>query len=153
MTSYIRLWRFTQIRAPIECLYSRCPVALWLFTSESFSSRPIWWHMMGVAIPDVIVEDVSYLYIEGGNNNPGTGPPGSDDGVVGAARLYARLTGYFAAFLQQVPNQPIIFTVRIPLAKSFWNSISWYIKKIISAIVISDRLAYYNLNIHRTCSI
>lgn len=66
---------------------------------------------MGVAIPDVVKADVSYLYIEGGSNGPGTSPPSNDSGVVNAVRLYARMTGYFAAFLRHVPNEPITFWV------------------------------------------
>ena len=67
---------------------------------------------MGVAVPDVIREDVSYLYIEGGSNGPDTAPPDRDDGVINAVRLYARMTGYCAGFLKQVPNQHIVFWVR-----------------------------------------
>lgn len=67
---------------------------------------------MGVAIPDVIKGDVSYMWIDGGGNGPDTQPPNSDAGVVNAVRLYSRLTGYFAAFVLQVPNQGITFWVR-----------------------------------------
>jgi PhoPQ-activated pathogenicity-related protein len=76
---------------------------------ETVTNHPVWWHMMGVGIPDVIREDVSYLYIEGGSNGPGTEPPDMDDGVINAVRLYARMTGYVASFLKQVPNQSIVF--------------------------------------------
>jgi len=74
---------------------------------------------MGVAVPDVIREDVSYLYVEGGNNGPGTGPPESDDEVLNVVRLYASMTGYFASFLKQVPNQSIYFAVRFTLLNRF----------------------------------
>lgn len=67
---------------------------------------------MGVAVPDVIKRDVSYMWVDGGSNGPGTQPPSPDAGVVNAVRLYARLTGYFASFVLQVPNQQITFWVR-----------------------------------------
>lgn len=66
---------------------------------------------MGVGVPDVVRKNVSYLYIDGGSNDPWTTPPANDSGVVNAARLFSHLTGYYASFVLQVPNSKIIFAV------------------------------------------
>jgi len=80
------------------------------YMDDSFTSRSIWWHYMGVAVPDVIKRDYAYMFIDGGGNNPGSSPPDQDDDRVTIARTIAKLAGYFGAFLLQVPNQPHIFS-------------------------------------------
>jgi len=74
---------------------------------DSFSDSSIWWHFMGVSIPDVIKKDFSYLFIDGGHNNVPGNPPGETDTRVNIVRHVARVAGYVGAFLLQIPNQPV----------------------------------------------
>merc|ERR1712150_255539 len=84
----------------------------WMASHEGddFASRQIWWHFMGICVPhEIRAEEHAALYITGGSNrNP--------DDVPGAADLYnvicaqtANDTGVIAAYIRQVPNQPIVF--------------------------------------------
>jgi PhoPQ-activated pathogenicity-related protein len=80
------------------------------YQDEFFSSRPIWWHIMVVAIPDNLAFlDAAALYIDGGNNNPDDPPPGRDDTTVVFTAGLANDTGCIAATIRQVPNQPVVF--------------------------------------------
>jgi PhoPQ-activated pathogenicity-related protein len=76
---------------------------------ETLTSRPIWFHMMAVSIPDVILHDAAFMWIEGGNNgNPGPADP--DDELVFMTRLVAVEVGCIGAYIRQVPNQSMVFT-------------------------------------------
>ena len=42
-----------------------------LISLETFSSQPIWWHILNVAIPDTLLYlDAAVLFIDGGSNRP-----------------------------------------------------------------------------------
>jgi len=74
---------------------------------ETFSSRPIWTHYVGVSIPDTPKRNFAYMYIDGGGITSGI--PGREDGRVNITRQIAHYTGYFGAFVLQVPNQGVVF--------------------------------------------
>jgi len=66
---------------------------------------------MGISIPDEITRDFAYMFIDGGGNGEGAQPPGPTDSRVRIVREVARITGYFGAFILQIPNQGVIFSV------------------------------------------
>ncbi|KAJ8032858.1 Autocrine proliferation repressor protein A [Holothuria leucospilota] len=81
----------------------------WLTAKDS--SQPVWWHYLIVMIPDtVLYNDTAILYITGGKNRELTPPdPLKDEEAVLLSKAVVK-TGMVGAILQQVPNQPIIFT-------------------------------------------
>jgi PhoPQ-activated pathogenicity-related protein len=80
-----------------------------LYQTELFSTRPIWWHYMGIAIPDSISHlDVGILGIGGGNNEDYE-PPGRNDALGLLVAQVANETGIVSAYITQVPNQPTYF--------------------------------------------
>jgi PhoPQ-activated pathogenicity-related protein len=83
------------------------------YIDESWSNRATWWHFMGVAIPDNPTRDFAYMFIDGGGNGdpPGSsGPPGPTDARVRIAYEIAGMTGYFGAFILQIPNGGVRFS-------------------------------------------
>jgi PhoPQ-activated pathogenicity-related protein len=80
------------------------------YQDDSFSSQPIWWHIMSIAIPDEIrYLDAGAMLIDGGSNNPDRLPPGRNDTEVIGMVAAANISGIICADLKQVPNQPIVF--------------------------------------------
>jgi PhoPQ-activated pathogenicity-related protein len=80
------------------------------YQDESFVTKSIWWHVMGVAIPhDIRFPDAGFLFIDGGGNNPGQQPPDREDLGNVAIALLANDTGTCGAYIKQVPNQPVVF--------------------------------------------
>jgi len=81
------------------------------YQDESFVSKSIWWHIMGVAIPkNIQYKREGFLFIEGGSNRADTtAPPKEDISNVAAAKL-ANDTGTVGAYIRQVPNQPVVFS-------------------------------------------
>jgi PhoPQ-activated pathogenicity-related protein len=77
---------------------------------ETLTSKPIWYHMMGIAIPDVVKHDAAYMWIEGGSNNDDTGPAPPDDELVFLILNMAVEVGCIGAYIRQVPNQSMVFT-------------------------------------------
>ena len=73
--------------------------------------------MMAIAIPDVIQHEAAMMWIEGGNNGPSTGPSPPSDDLVGLAVQIAENTGAIGAYIRQVPNQGMVFTVRNAYAR------------------------------------
>jgi len=81
-----------------------------LYQTEEFSTRPIWWHFMGIAIPDDIRHpEHGLLFIEGGQNNDIYEPPGRADASVVISSSMANDTGMVVGFIFSVPNQPVHF--------------------------------------------
>lgn len=78
--------------------------------SETFSSRPIWWHYLCIAVPKKLIRsDSAFMLIDGGDN---TDPePTPSNKYVSFITLFAVTTGSIAANLMQVPNQPILYNV------------------------------------------
>jgi len=83
--------------------------------AETFTSKPVWYHMMAIAIPDVIQHEAAMMWIEGGSNGPGTAPSPPDDQLVSLAVQIAQNTGSIGAHIRQVPNQSMVFSVRSQL--------------------------------------
>ena len=80
------------------------------YQDETFSSQPIWWHEMGVAIPDEIQYlDAAILFIDGGSNRPGDPPSEQTDTAVVLLSGLANDTKCISAYIKQIPNQPIVF--------------------------------------------
>jgi PhoPQ-activated pathogenicity-related protein len=84
----------------------------WLTPEDS--SRPVWWHMMAVIIPDALEVDSanadwSFLWITGGNNEGDSVPSAHDEEVISCARLAVQMSVVTVA-LFQVPNQHIVFS-------------------------------------------
>ncbi|MGK0188824.1 MAG: PhoPQ-activated pathogenicity-related protein [Verrucomicrobiales bacterium] len=67
--------------------------------------RPVWKHHMNMIVPDVVKSDASLLAISGGSN----GREPRDD-VRREYAQFAALTGSVVTELQQVPNQPLVYT-------------------------------------------
>jgi PhoPQ-activated pathogenicity-related protein len=80
-----------------------------MYQSDSFSTQSIWWHFMGIAIPDNIRDqETGILFIDGGSNTNYNPPDRLDSSVVAMAGL-ARDTGLISSYIRSVPNQPIHF--------------------------------------------
>jgi PhoPQ-activated pathogenicity-related protein len=76
---------------------------------ETFSDRPIWWHIMGIAIPDQIdYLDFGVLWISHGGNFDDVIPPVDDPSNIVASR-FANESKVVFGYIKQVPNQPTIF--------------------------------------------
>lgn len=67
--------------------------------------RPLWKHHMNMIVPDIIKSDASLLAISGGAN--GRDPR---ENVRREYAQFAALTGSVVTELQQVPNQPLVYT-------------------------------------------
>jgi PhoPQ-activated pathogenicity-related protein len=82
-----------------------------MWQTDTFVSKSVWWHLMGVAIPNTIRhQDSGFLFIDGGSNRDTTEiPPMTDLGNLAVA-LLANDTGTCGAYIKQVPNQPIVFS-------------------------------------------
>ena len=80
---------------------------------ETLVDKYIWYHMMAIAVPDVILHEAAMVWIEGGSNGPGTGPAGPDDELVTLTVIIAEQIGCIGAYVLQVPNQRITFTVSL----------------------------------------
>ena len=77
--------------------------------SDTYSSQPVWYHEMTVAIPKTILHpDHGMLIIGGGDNIPAK----SDTMLKKVCGLAAATLGAVVSFVGQVPNQPIVFKVR-----------------------------------------
>lgn len=80
--------------------------------SPEFTSCHVWWHFMGIAIPDTIDRfDIATLYIMAGldNDEPVGTIPTNDSAESRAAVLYAADSRTIGAYIMQVPNQPCVF--------------------------------------------
>jgi PhoPQ-activated pathogenicity-related protein len=81
------------------------------YQDESFVSKSVWWHIMGIAIPhDIRFSDAGFLFINGGSNRESTEVPPKDDIANVGIALLANDTGTCGAYINQVPNQPVVFT-------------------------------------------
>jgi PhoPQ-activated pathogenicity-related protein len=81
------------------------------YQDESFVSKSIWWHIMGIAIPkNILYPDAGFLFIDGGSNRDDTTAPPRDDIGNIAIALLANDTGTVGAYIKQVPNQPVVFS-------------------------------------------
>jgi len=74
----------------------------WLTTAEV--EDPVWWHWLTVVVPDEVTHDVGLLVIGGGSRRD-EAPQAAPEFVTQAALL----TGSVAAYLHNVPNQPMTF--------------------------------------------
>lgn len=75
------------------------------YLTEAEVDRPVWEHWLYVARPDELRSDIGFLYIGGGNNERPMNEELPDRTV-----QIALATGTVAAELNQVPNQPLVFT-------------------------------------------
>ncbi|CAH1784681.1 unnamed protein product, partial [Owenia fusiformis] len=83
----------------------------WL--NESYSSQPIWWHHLIIAIPDNVIDyEHGLVFINGGSNRiPDTPPDPDNDFGVNAISLAATEIQAVAALLKQNPNQPVTMPI------------------------------------------
>ena len=81
----------------------------WLTPEDS--TRPIWWHILVVVVPETVTHnDTGMLWITGGNNEgSGVIPSAEDEDIVVTANLAVN-TGTVCGALFQVPNQHITFS-------------------------------------------
>ncbi|CAH1788180.1 unnamed protein product [Owenia fusiformis] len=75
----------------------------------NYSSRPVWYHHLTIAIPDEVTEfEHSFMWIGGGRNREIDEPPTPDsDTFVMATASFAFETQSCASYLKQIPNQPV----------------------------------------------
>ncbi|XP_041349105.1 autocrine proliferation repressor protein A-like [Gigantopelta aegis] len=79
----------------------------WL--TENEVDRPVWFHYIVIAVPDVIVHrDTAFMYISGGHNEYEYTPDLTDH-FVSFISMMAVSTGTVTANLRQIPNQPLYF--------------------------------------------
>merc|ERR1712226_1760415 len=84
-------------------LTSQC----WL--DDNWSSQSTWFHYMGIVVPDeLVVTDLSFMFIGLGNNDDGPMDPEFDP-ILSFIQDFAVRTGAVGALINQVPNQPIKF--------------------------------------------
>ncbi|KAL3877092.1 hypothetical protein ACJMK2_034847 [Sinanodonta woodiana] len=74
---------------------------------ESILDHPVWWHYLTITIPDKVVFDSAFLFIDGGSNDDG--PPSVTDNFVALTTTFAASTGAIGADIKMIPNQPIVF--------------------------------------------
>lgn len=80
-----------------------------LYQTDTFSTRSIWWHYMGVAVPDNLTRlDSGVLFIDGGSNTFYE-PPGRDEEANVLISALARDTEMICGYIKSVPNQPVQF--------------------------------------------
>jgi PhoPQ-activated pathogenicity-related protein len=66
---------------------------------------------MGIVVPDTPrQDDIVYYFIDGGNNGENEQPPGLTDARMIIARSITSNTGYYSAFILQIPNGNVRFT-------------------------------------------
>jgi len=81
----------------------------WMAHDPDFSSRPVWWHFMGIAVPDEVTQpETGSLFIGSGNNNE-EAPPGRGSYWNVVAASVANDTGMISGYILQCPNQPVLF--------------------------------------------
>lgn len=77
---------------------------------ESLVSKSVWWHMVGIAIPDEIKDlERAWAFTEGGSNRESTEPPPFDDPFCTLSAALSTNTGLIGGFILQNPNSPIVF--------------------------------------------
>ncbi|KAK3579248.1 hypothetical protein CHS0354_033325 [Potamilus streckersoni] len=74
---------------------------------ESILNHPVWWHYLTITMPDKVVFDTAFLFIDGGSNDDS--PPRVTDTFVALTTTFAASTGAIGADIKMVPNQPIVF--------------------------------------------
>ncbi|KAL3877091.1 hypothetical protein ACJMK2_034846 [Sinanodonta woodiana] len=74
---------------------------------ESILDHPVWWHYLTITIPDKVVFDSAFLFIDGGYNDDRA--PSITDTYVAFTATFASGTGAIAAELRMIPNQPFVF--------------------------------------------
>jgi PhoPQ-activated pathogenicity-related protein len=80
------------------------------YQDETFSSHPIWWHIMGIAIPDQIdYLDFGILWIGGANNDAVDIIPPADEVTNNLISHLANDSKVIVGYIKQVPNQPTVF--------------------------------------------
>lgn len=79
------------------------------YQTEEYSTRTIWWHWVGIAVPDTIkYRNHAMMYITGGNNDDLNVPP-IDEQLNRITVALATDMNMVTAYIRQVPNQPIYF--------------------------------------------
>jgi PhoPQ-activated pathogenicity-related protein len=80
------------------------------YQDETFSSHPIWWHIMGIAIPDQIdYLDFGVLWIGGASNDDQILIPPADEVTNNLVSHLANDSKVIVGYMKQVPNQPTVF--------------------------------------------
>jgi len=82
-------------------------------TSQTWRSpeevdRTLWQHYLTIFVPDNLVSDINLMFVIGSDNDEG--PPDLTEDEAQALALLATASGTVVSILQQVPNQPLIFT-------------------------------------------
>ncbi|ELT89701.1 hypothetical protein CAPTEDRAFT_193693 [Capitella teleta] len=80
----------------------------WL--DETQVDKSIWWHMVGIIIPDEINDlERAWVFTEGGSNSESTTPPDYHDisNILGAT--ISSNVGMIGGYVMQNPNTPIVF--------------------------------------------
>ncbi|CAD5123088.1 DgyrCDS11464 [Dimorphilus gyrociliatus] len=79
-----------------------------MWRNETDSDHPVWWHWLAVAVPnDLKHGSDGFIYIGSGNNRNPDAPPNADSRNIRRAGQLCVQVGAVAAYLWQIPNQPI----------------------------------------------
>jgi len=97
------------------------------YQDETFVNHPVWWHIMGIAIPDQIdYLDFGTLWIGGGNNDDLEIIPPENELTNVIITQLANDTKTVAGYIKQVPNQPLVFADDPTQAQRYENDvIAW----------------------------
>ncbi|KAI0219845.1 Autocrine proliferation repressor protein A [Lamellibrachia satsuma] len=77
---------------------------------DEFSDRSIWWHDVVISVPHMIkVPDMALLVVRGGSNTRDSLPTPEHDSTSAALQLMSVKMGIVVGFINQIPNQPIVF--------------------------------------------
>jgi PhoPQ-activated pathogenicity-related protein len=78
--------------------------------TTAYVDHPVWWHIMGIAIPDQIdYADFGILWIGDGNNDDAEIIPPADSLTNVLISSFANDSKVISAYITQVPNQPLVF--------------------------------------------
>jgi PhoPQ-activated pathogenicity-related protein len=80
------------------------------YQDETYVDHPVWWHIMGIAIPDQIdYDDFAILWIGGGNNDDVEIIPPQNELTNTIITQLANDSKTIAGYIKQVPNHPLVF--------------------------------------------
>ncbi|ELU07235.1 hypothetical protein CAPTEDRAFT_190159 [Capitella teleta] len=100
-----------------------------IYQDETKVDKSLWWHWVGVSIPDDLeYPDFAAMLIDGGSNREGSEPGGEDALENVGTCVVANAAKTIVGYVKQVPNQPIVFAVSIIITRIYQNH-NWNIRQ------------------------